>query len=79
MGTGTGKFGNHYWHASLRFRYVRARSIGRERLRALKALRVIVDTEKEELLVKKLVKKREFASIPKIWHILLNRGGVIEP
>ena len=48
-------------------------------LSALKALRAIIDLEKEKLLVKKLIEELEFVSELKTRSILLNRGGVIEP
>ena len=48
-------------------------------LPALKALRAIIDLEKEELLVKKPIEELEFASVPKTRRVLLNRGGVIKP
>ena len=47
-------------------------------LPALKALRAIIDLEKEELHMKRPVEEPEFASVPKSRRILLNRGGVIE-
>ena len=47
-------------------------------LLALKALRSIIDLEKEELLVKKPVEGPEFAFVTKTRRVLLNRGGVIE-
>ena len=48
-------------------------------LPALKALCTIIDLEKEELLVKKLVKELEFVYVPKTRRVFLNKGGVIEP